>query len=235
MNATAAALHILFLGNSFTSVNDLPKTFAAVAASLGTAVETEAITPGGRTLEAHAADPAVRARIAARTWDFVVLQEQSQRPAFSAAQVETQVVPAALSLDALIRAAGARTVFYETWGRRDGDQDNCRSVPDICTYEGMQRRLDETYRDLAKRTAGLLSPAGEAWLRVRMTHPEIPLYAADGIHPSPQGTYLAACTLYAAVRRTGVVGADALGLPPDQAAILQHAAQDAVFTRPKVK
>src|SRR5712691_5092290 len=83
---------VLFVGNSFTSANGLPSTFSGIAKSLGDRAVVDIYAPGGYTFEQHARDATLRRRIAQRAWDFVVLQEQSQRPAFAASQVAREVI-----------------------------------------------------------------------------------------------------------------------------------------------
>jgi hypothetical protein len=61
-------LRILFIGNSYTAVNDLPGTFARLARSPRLAVDASSIAPGGQTLADHAADPDVRNAIAGTPW-----------------------------------------------------------------------------------------------------------------------------------------------------------------------
>lgn len=220
---------VLFVGNSFVFVNDLPRTFARLARSRGDAVGVGSFAQGGQTLMGHAGSPQLAELIRSRPWDFVVLQEQSQRPAFGPATVEVQTIAPALRLAATIRAAhpASRVVFYETWGRRDGDQDNCASIPALCTFKGMQERLNASYAQMAARAPGVLARVGEAWDKVRQEHPEVDLYAGDGVHPSAQGTYLAACVFYATLLNKPSVGASALGVDKAQALLLQRAA-DAV-------
>ena len=226
------ATRVLFVGNSYTYVNDLPRTFAQVAASLGVPSTVDMIAPGGFTLEQHSGHPVTRQRIQSRAWDFVVLQEQSQRSAFDERQVAREVIPAAIALDSLVHQSspGARTVFYETWGRRDGDQENCKPVPRVCTYAGMQERVTDTYAELGRRTGAVVAPVGRAWAGVRRTHPEVNLYQPDGSHPSPQGTYLAACVFVAAIFGKSPVGATPLQIPASDAAVLQRAAEETVLT-----
>jgi hypothetical protein len=219
---------VLFVGNSYVSVNDLPRAFARVAASLGSSVIFDAVAPGGYTLAQHAADPATRAKLASRRWDVVVLQEQSQHLGFRADQVARETAPAAERLSALAKASGARVVLEETWGRRDGDAYNCRNLPEVCTYDGMQDRLNANTAALAESLGAILAPIGAAWRGVRRAHPEINLYGPDANHPSPAGTYLAACVLYAAISRRTPVGAHAQGLVPGSAAVLRRAALPAV-------
>src|SRR5437870_49387 len=71
---------VLFIGNSYTAVNDLPQTFAALASSGGHATQTAMLADGGTTLAQHVASPATSQQLGAAHWDFVVLQEQSQIP-----------------------------------------------------------------------------------------------------------------------------------------------------------
>jgi hypothetical protein len=42
----------------------------------------------------------------------------------------------------------------------------------------------------------IVSPVGAVWRFVREQHPGIQLYASDGSHPSPEGSYLAAMCFY---------------------------------------
>jgi hypothetical protein len=217
---------VLFIGNSLTYVNDLPTMFARLARSLGSGAGVRSYAPGGQTFEGHLKDPSVAKMIAEGDWDYVVLQEQSQRPAFGDEQVERETMAPMLRLAELVHAARprARLAFYETWGRRDGDAENCKEIPAVCTYAGQQARLNAAYEAMARRAPGVLVPVGAAWRAVRAAHPELVLYQADGVHPASAGTYLAACVFYAALTGKSPVGADALGLPEKDARILQEAA-----------
>ena len=59
--------------------------------------------------------------------------------------------------------------------------------------------------------------------------PDVELYVADKRHPSLAGTYLAACTSYAALYGKSPVGLSyTAGLDPQLARLLQTAAWEAV-------
>jgi hypothetical protein len=73
--------HILFIGNSYTSVNDLPGTFVRLACSDGHKVETAMSAEGGWKLADHAASSKTLDLIKRQKWDWVILQEQSEIPA----------------------------------------------------------------------------------------------------------------------------------------------------------
>ena len=49
-------------------------------------------------------------------------------------------------------------------------------------------------------------PVGEAWLAARARDRSVPLYAFDGVHPSVEGSYLAALVMYATLYARTPVG-----------------------------
>jgi hypothetical protein len=233
----AGALHaqpknVLFIGNSYTYTNDLPGVLQQLALSLGDSLNVSSSTPGGYTFQLHASYAPTLEAIRSADWDYVVLQEQSQRPAFPLAQVEIEVFPYAAQLvdSILANNACSQPVFYMTWGRQNGDADNCTSWPPVCTYGGMQGLLRERYLQMAADNAAFTSPVGAAWNVVRATHPFINLYNADQSHPSPEGTYLAACVFYSTLFRSTCAAAPyAFTLDPDTAAILRNIASSTVL------
>jgi len=188
----------LFIGNSYTYMNGLPELINQIAISKGNSLIYESHTPGGSTLMQHASNSNVQSLLNATEWDYVILQEQSQNPSFPPYQVASQVYPYAEILCEEIREANPCTepIFFMTWGRENGDSQNCANYPPICTYEGMQDRLAESYTEMAQNNESLLAPVGIAWKDIRDQHPEINLYSSDGSHPSIQGSYLAACIFY---------------------------------------
>jgi hypothetical protein len=64
--------------------------------------------------------------------------------------------------------------------------------------------------------------------------PQLELWARDGSHPSKEGSYVAACVLYAAVCQQSPAGLGYLaGLPEDVALALQSIAAAAVLEDPE--
>ena len=99
------------------------------------------VAPGGYQLGNHTDNPASITAIAAQPWDFVVMQEQSQ---FGALPFEVSAFEVgAAALVQLIEENDECTypVFYMTWGRKNGDADNCPFYPEMCTYASMQQAL----------------------------------------------------------------------------------------------
>lgn len=178
--ATAAAgeLRVLFIGNSLTYVNDLPRELQAMVAAAypgGPSLRYESVTPPGCTLQKHWNDGNAGSKIAEGRWDYVVLQEQSQIP-FSD---RDQMFRYARLFDQEIKRAGAKTVLYMTFPLKKrfyrGD-----SLPDV-------------YAALGKELGAIVVPVDVAWHEAAKLDPKLALYKADGVHPAPAGTYLAAC------------------------------------------
>ena len=203
----AGPKRVLFIGNSYTYANDLPGTFKSIALSLGDTVYTSSVAPGGFTFNQHSVYAATLDSIRLGNWDFVVLQEQSQIPAFSPGQVQNDCVPYAKRLSDSIRTHNpcAEIVFFMTWGRKNGDASNCANYPPICTYAGMQQGLYNSYLMLSDSNQASCSPVGAVWRVFRTLYPTIELYSPDESHPAITGTYLAACTFYSSLFRKPVI------------------------------
>merc|ERR1712172_252621 len=131
-------------------------------------------------------------------WDAVVLQDQSQRPSFGSSYVYSYILPDVMTLVQTMRETNACTlpVFFQTWGKRDGDTGNCSPAPydALCTFEGVQYALTQAYSTMAYVSQpAKVAPAGEAW----RTYPgRNALFANDGSHATCSGTFLAACTIF---------------------------------------
>ena len=207
--ANAKTFKVLFVGNSYIYVNDLPKTIADIALSKGDTLVYTTQAIGGSTANSLWNTPAVISSISQGGWDYVVLQCQSQEPAFPPSQVASDTYPYVKKLDSLVQAKNtcAETIFYMTWGRKNGDAANGAGYPPIATFDGMNARLRESYLMFAQDFTTSVSPVGVAWKMVRTQFPLIELYQADESHPSIYGTYLAACVFYSSVFHKTSLGA----------------------------
>ena len=225
----------LFVGNSYTAFNDLAMLTAGFATASGCAVRFESINPGGARFSTHAGNAGTLDRIRTGGWDAVVLQNQSQVPGFRPADVRAMSLPHAVTLANTAREADPdpRVVYFVTWGRRDGDADNCGYYPLVCTFEGHTQALAEGYAMYATETMGELSPAGAAWALVRgdaaRPFDETALWSGDGSHPSLRGSYLTAAVMHYVLQGESPVGSSFDGgLDAADAAYLQDMAARAV-------
>jgi hypothetical protein len=152
----------------------------------------------------------------------VVLQEQSQTP-LEAFGRHDKFYPAAKKFVPLIREHDAIPMFFMTWQRPDTD---------AAAHEWI-----DSYLFIAKQTKAEVSPCGIAFENAKKAIPGWNPYADAGGHPTPAGTYLAACTFYAVLYDRDPTGlpnsvitnkGTTITVPPAEAAVLQKCAFDAV-------
>ncbi len=71
------SIHVLFIGNSYTFVNNLPGLLIELAAHEAKPIDAEIVAFGGARLADHWTQGQALAAIRRERWDYVVLQEQS--------------------------------------------------------------------------------------------------------------------------------------------------------------
>ncbi|MEP7264571.1 MAG: T9SS type A sorting domain-containing protein [Bacteroidota bacterium] len=201
-SAQSVTKRVLFLGNSYTYVNDLPATIANVAFSMSDSLIYDSYTPGGYSIGNHSLDPNSLAKIMTGNWDYVVLQGQSYE--FVTTDPFTfSPAPYVHKLDSLIKVYNScsETILYMTWARKNGDPGSCPNYPWLCNYHLMDSVIHLNYMLVADSNNAVVSPAGGVWNYIRQQFPNIELYQADESHPSEAGTYAAACCFYTTIFR----------------------------------
>lgn len=200
-------IRVLYIGNSLTSANNLPRMIADLAKSNHRKIVYDVYAPGGRRFSQHAMDANALRKIEQRPWDFVVLQEQSQMPAMSRSVVEKHVFSNARILSRKIRSAHPHTkiVFYQTMARKNGDRGNARVSRELETYWSMQDRINRSYLEMAQDNRAMLAPIGSVWKKARFQKASLNLYA-DPVHPNVRGSYLSACVFYTIFFQDSPVG-----------------------------
>ena len=226
-------LRVLFLGNSYTGVNDLPQLTSSLTQRTSHVLIVDSNTPGGHTLEGHSENGTSLIKIKQGNWDFVVLQEQSQIPTIAHYR-NNSMYPGAHSLKATIKEYNpcAKIVMYMTWGRRFGgkqcDSDgNCS--PDFVDFSHMQDSLESAYVEIANQLGAYVAPVGVSWKNV-IENTENVLHSSDNSHPNLMGSYLAACVFHSVFWNESPVGlAYFAGLDSDLASYFQQVADETVF------
>jgi hypothetical protein len=221
--------NVLFIGNSYTFYNDMPTAYFEPMVKLcGYDVRVTTITKGAYTLEKFA-DPSdpygqmVNTALSAEgSFGFVILQEQSARPA-----IDPEAFYAAVrNLNERIRAIGAKPVLYATWGRQTGSDTLTKYD---MTNESMTYRLAAAYSAIGQELDIPVLHAGLAFYWVNSGDNHIDLYNADKSHPSVAGSYLAAMTLVCGIWGIDPVTAPLSGpLTPEEDAIVRQAVAEAL-------
>jgi len=213
-------VRVLFIGNSLTYSNDLPRTIADLAESVNeTPLVYQVIAKPDYALEDHWSRRIERV-IADGDWDFVILQ---QGPS-SLPENQQNLRYWTIRFDSLVRAAGARSALYQVWP----------SYKHRKSFTAVR----ESYRKAALDVNGIFIPVGEAWRTAWVADPDLDFYRADGFHPARLGTYLAALVHFeliynrpaTSLPEVAIVNGRKLKTPAATVALLQQAAHETVKT-----
>ena len=207
---------VLFVGNSFTYYNNsLHNHFRRLTFSAGlfTPQNSRARiqTISGGHLPEH--DGGFQHVLDGDDWDVVVMQGHSLGPITE--QTAGPFRSAARKFAAIARDQGTRPVFFMTWAYTDRPE--------------MTAKLDEAYTAIGRELNAQVVPVGLAFAAVTSERPDIPLRTDDKRHPTLAGTYLAACTFFAALYRQSPQGLGyGAGLGNETAGYLQAIAWQTV-------
>ena len=172
---------VLFVGNSFTFYFNLPLVVESMADEKGVGLDVYQSTAGGASLKDHwigKKSLSTKSKIQNGKFDKIILQDYSTNPVNKTAE----------SLDYfsrfinLAKSVDAKVYIYGTW-----------PVPVMQGkgYNGIDP-IQHALKPLSSQNATLI-PVGTAFRLFQAEYPEISLYTSDNKHPSPVGTYLAAC------------------------------------------
>ena len=216
----AGGHHILFIGNSLTYTNDLPGTVSELARSVGDTLRTASVALPNFAVIDHALglSNAVDV-IKSQKWEYVILQ---QGPTTTAVNRDTLII-ATRALDPIVKSAGGRTAQMMSW-----PNSNALNLFPLVRASSLAAATSVD--------GGVFIPAGEAWRAALEQDPTVPLYSADGYHPAPLGTYLAALVIYERVTGhdarllpgVAVVGGAILSTSQDRVRFLQGIAHETV-------
>lgn len=125
-------------------------------------------------------------------WDVVIFQGNSTEPISTNEETKAYFMDSADKMAKIAHQAGSKVVYFMTWANKDKPENT--------------QKLADAYIDIAQKTGGYVAPIGLAFANSLKVNPEINLYHSDGSHPSLEGTYLAACVLFATLYNQSPVG-----------------------------
>lgn len=172
-------MKVLFIGNSYTYSNNLPRILQDLANSAGKTLNASMVSSADKTLEWHWYNPHTLDTIDHGPWDFIILQDHSLRPV----EEPHKMHGAIKKLAGRIHKVQATPVLFITWARRH--------IPE------MQEEITSAYLQAAREIEARIAPVGPAWQRALSAFPELPLHTEDRSHPNLLGSYLTACIFYA--------------------------------------
>ena len=212
----------LFIGNSATYVNEIPKTLSRLAKAVGYTIETEQITPGGCELFRHADLSAehgqkVFAEIA-KGYDIVFLQDNGN--CVSTDEKRANCIDASRRLCNAIKKSGARACFYvrPPYGTVKAE----RNPFEQCVA------FDELFGEIARENGAECVYVNRAFAYA-IKHLPYELWGDDHAHTGKFGAYLIVYTFFATLFGVSATLLDANGLDESDARELQNAADRIVF------
>lgn len=174
---------ILFIGNSHTNRNNIPKTIQMMASSAGDSTYSHNETQPGYSLAMHCAREETMRTIDSLKWDFVVIQEQGGIQAFPETMIDTAVYHYTEILIDAIKKNNSKTVIilYLTQAYREGvltfgDTYWAEHDTAVSTYVGMQDRIRDNYVKMTAFFNVKVSPAGVMWKIFNDNYPDINLF-----------------------------------------------------------
>jgi hypothetical protein len=193
----AKEIHVLFIGNSQIYFNDLPRTVEALSESAPedeSRIRADRFVSGGASLErlwnAGMRKGTARAKILEKKWDYVILQEifNAKPKSF------TEYAPL---FHELLQKNGSRSVLF------------CTASVSQLFPKGFQE-LHDMHIALGKKLKVPVVAAGKTWLSCwddkTTAEQRLEFYHADKAHPGKNGSYIYACSLYAALTGRSPVG-----------------------------
>jgi hypothetical protein len=223
---------ILWVGNSFFYYNNSLHNKVlglARAAYPGVDARATSVTISGSGIDWHdmasyfrpegigrysfVGDNEIRFEKPGRKFDAVIIADCSQCPVHP--QLNAVFHEFAKTQSRIVAANGARPILFMTWAYKDKPE--------------MTAQLAEEYTKAGNAADALVIPAGLAFQKAIARRPELELYQPDKRHPSPIGSYLAACTTFAAVYGKSPVGNRFTdGIDRNTAEFLQAIAEETV-------
>ena len=169
--------------------------------------------PGAVASYSFVGDNEIRFNKFEKPFDVVLMNDCSQCPVHP--QLKAMFHEYAEKHSRTVRKHGAKPILFMTWAYADKPE--------------MTQQLAEEYTIAGNKNDALVIPAGLAFAKAISKKSDIALYAPDKRHPSMRGTYLSACTIYAALYNKSPVGLSyTAGIDAATAKFLQETAWETV-------
>jgi PKD repeat protein len=227
-------LNVLFIGNSYTSFNNLPLLVQNLSTSAGKTLNIDSNMPGGYLISSHLNDATTLSKISQGNWDYVILQEQSQIPTIDYYRYN-DMYPAMTDLKSVIEQYNpcAKVITYMTWGRRFGgqqcDPSGTYCSPVFANFNHMQDSLTSAYLEISEQLNIQCAPVGVTWQNI-LNDTTLVLHSGDNSHPNIDGSYVAALTIFSSIWKQSSFGLTyTAGLSSQLAQYYQTKSDNTVF------
>ncbi len=173
-NTNDADYSLLFVGNSLTYYNDLPKLVREQALEMDIKVNTKTLAYGNYAIVDHWADGEVQNLIKSKNYDYVIIQ---QGPSSQQDGYDMLVYDGKLYSD-LCKANDTQLAYFMVWPSR--------------TYYNSFDGVITNYTAGANANNAILCPVGKVWKDYFDATGDFSYYGPDQFHPSLKGSKVAA-------------------------------------------
>ncbi|CAL2057432.1 SGNH/GDSL hydrolase family protein [Tenacibaculum sp. 190524A05c] len=166
---------ILFIGNSLTYYNDLPKLVTEYAKNeKNLNIKTKMVAHPNYAIEDHWNDGKVKRLIRRKKYDYVILQQgpSSQKDG------RKMLIQYGRKYSNLCKSSNTKLCYFMVW-------------PAIYYYHTFNGVI-KNHEDAAKLNNAILLPVGKVWKTHIEESKDYSLYNQDEFHPSEKGSKLAA-------------------------------------------
>tara|TARA_R110002072_G_scaffold20688_4_gene74857 strand:- start:10318 stop:11430 length:1113 start_codon:yes stop_codon:yes gene_type:complete len=195
--ATTDPVKILFIGNSYTHMNDMPATVEKIAKSKGRNTQVKMSAVSSSTFQLHSERKELFNDIELEKWDYVILQGFSRELGQDIATIDSLSLPYIRKIIEAVYANNSCTqvMLYMTWGYENGYVHDER----LDTYPKMSAKVEEGYAYISNKFSIPIVPVGQIYRQFRLDIPEIQLYESDSQHPTKTASYIIAATFFASI------------------------------------
>ncbi|WKK66256.1 SGNH/GDSL hydrolase family protein [Lutimonas zeaxanthinifaciens] len=169
---------VLFIGNSLTYTNNLPRLLEKKASQNNIKIKTQMIAYPNYALVDHLSQGDIQSEIIKNKYDFVVVQ---QGPS-SQQEGKKLLLEATEKIAQLCKENGSKLCVFMVW-------------PSLSYYQTFDGVI-ENYRSASKLNNAILCPVGETWKKHIDENRSYEYYGPDGFHPSKKGSQQAAGIIF---------------------------------------
>lgn len=168
-----ADFRILFVGNSLTYVNNLPKLVEEKAAEKDIVVVTESLSKANYAIIDHWNEDFVQQAVENTKYDYVIIQQGPSSQELG----REWLLEYGAKFKELCDNNNTELAFYMVWPARQHYH----------TFDGVIKN----YNDAAEANDAILLPIGKAWKEHFETTGSFDYYGPDDFHPSLKGSQAA--------------------------------------------
>ncbi|MCO6163768.1 SGNH/GDSL hydrolase family protein [Flavobacterium sp. NRK F7] len=168
---------LLFIGNSLTYTNDLPKLVKEEAKEKGIKVAVEMLAYPNYAIEDHWNEGKVQKLIASKKYDYVIIQ---QGPS-SQSEGKNMLLASGKKYSDICKLNNTQLCYFMVW-------------PAKSNYHTFDKVI-QNYTEAAIRNEAILLPVGSAWKSYIESTNTWDYYSEDAFHPSLKGSKVAAMVI----------------------------------------